>query len=74
MHNFNPLKIPLVFSRCCLLAEGQRNLIRTNMFAHQEFPQVFVVGNDSIVDDNELCRPERSLYGTYDIIYQSEIH
>lgn len=28
------------------------------MIAHQEFPQVLVVGDDSIVDDNELCRPE----------------
>lgn len=28
------------------------------IFAHQEFLQVFVVGDDSIVDDNELCRPE----------------
>lgn len=28
------------------------------MTAHQEFPQVLVVGDDSIVDDNELCRPK----------------
>lgn len=29
------------------------------MSAHQEFPQVFVVGDNSIVNDNELCRPEQ---------------
>lgn len=28
------------------------------MTAHQEFPQVLVVGDDSIVDDNELCGPK----------------
>lgn len=27
---------------------------------YQEFPQVFVVGNDSIVNDDELCRGENS--------------
>ena len=32
------------------------SIVYKSCFAHQEFPQVFVVGDDSIVDDNELCR------------------
>lgn len=44
------------------------------MLAYQEFPQVFVVGDDSIVDDNKLCTTERSLHGLYDIIYHSEMN
>ena len=26
---------------------------------HQEFPQVFVVGDDAVVDDDELCRQRK---------------